>query len=97
MFRDGWDSHNWSSVQGRRVEIEPGNSLIQRHCSRCGRDFIEDSSSGQRYAVCVSGFGFQKLPEPITKQWLGELCPCAPLPYDVAVRVKLITSNESSR
>ncbi len=59
MDRAVWDSHNWSSVRGRRIEIEPGKPLIQLHCSRCGRDFVEDSSSGQRYAVYVSVFSIQ--------------------------------------
>lgn len=90
MDRAVWDSHNWSSVRGRRIEIEPGKPLIQLHCSRCGRDFVEDSSSGQRYAVYVSVFSFRRLPEPITKSWLGELCPGAPVPYDIEVRSKLI-------
>jgi hypothetical protein len=90
MNGDAWDSHNWSSVHGRRIEIEPGKPVIQRHCLRCRRDFIEDLSCGQRYAVYVSVFSFRRLPEPITKQWLAELCPGAPLPYDIELRSRLI-------
>lgn len=67
--------------------------MIQRHCSRCCRDFIEDPSSSERYAVYVSVFSFRGLPEPIAKQWLGELCPGAPLPYDIEVRRRLVEDH----
>jgi hypothetical protein len=87
MNRDVWNSHNWSSARGRRVEIE--KPLIQHHCSRCLRDFVEDPSSGERHAVHVSVFTFQALPDPISDQWLSELCPGNPLPYDAEVRSQL--------
>jgi hypothetical protein len=91
MDRGGvWNSHQWSSAEGRLVEIEPGKSLIQHHCSRCRRDFVEDPPTGERYAVYASVFRFRKLPDSITRRWLGELCPGAPLPYDIEVRAKLI-------
>jgi hypothetical protein len=86
MDRDAWNRHNWSG--GRRVEVEPGKSLIQHRCSRCGRDFVEDGQTGERLAVFVSIFSFKKLPESISKRWLGELCPGGPLPDDVQVRSK---------
>ena len=90
MDRGVWDSHNWSK---RRVEIEPGKPVIQHHCSRCARDFVEDTPTGERFAVYVSVFRFRKLPEPITKQWLAELCPGAPLPYDIEIRSRLIENR----
>ena len=92
-FREAWSSHNWSSVKGRRVEIEPGKPLIQHHCSRCRRDFIEDLPTGQRHAVYVSVFSFRRLPDLITKRWIGELCPGAPLPGDIELRSKFIESH----
>ena len=73
-----WNSHQWSRAQGRRLEIEPGKPLVQHQCSRCRRNFVDDRLSGERYAVYVSVFSFRRLPDLITKQWLGELCPCAP-------------------
>jgi hypothetical protein len=88
--RDAWKSHKWLSAQGRPIEIEPGKPVIQRRCSRCRREFIEDPSSAERCAVYVSVFSFRKLPEPISKQWLAELCPGAPLPCDVEMRCRLI-------
>lgn len=92
MNSDAWNSHKWSSPRGRRIEIETGKPLIQHHCSRCKRDFVEDPSSGQRSAVYVSVFDFRKLPDLTTKQWLGELCPGAMLPRDIEVR-KLIENR----
>ena len=97
MDRDVWNSHKWSSAHGRRVEIEPGKPLIQHHCSRCRRDFVEDPPTGERYAVYVSVFQFRKLPDLITRQWLSELCPGAPLPFDVEVRSKLIEHRGSAK
>ncbi len=93
MGRDEWNSHSWASTKGRRIEIKPGKPLIQHHCTRCRRDFVEDPASGERCAVYVSVFSFRKLPDLINKQWLGELCPGAPLPYDIEVRGKLIENR----
>jgi hypothetical protein len=93
MDRDAWNSHKWSSAHGRRVQIEPGKELIQHHCSRCRRDFVEDPLTGERHAVYVSVFQFRKLPDPITRQWLSDLCPGAPLPYDIEVRSRLIENR----
>jgi len=90
MDRGVWDSHQWASARGRKVEIEPGNPLVQRHCTRCARDFIENPSNGERRAVFVSVFSFRMLPEQINRQWLAETCPGAPLPLDVEDRGKLI-------
>jgi hypothetical protein len=92
MSRDTWNSHNWSSAQGRRVEIRPGKQLIQHHCFRCLRDFVEDPSAGERYAVHVSVFTFQRLPDAISDQWLAEPCPGAAPAFDSEVRSQL---NES--
>lgn len=93
MDRDVWNSHQWASAHGRQVEIEPGNPLVQRHCIRCRRDFVEDPSSGERRAVFVSVFSFRMLPEQINRQWLAEMCPGAPLPLDIEVRHKLIENR----
>ena len=79
-----------ASARGRQVEIESGNPLVQRHCTRCARDFVEDPASGVRHAVFVSVFSFRMLPDHINQQWLAEMCPGAPLPLDVEVRGKLI-------
>ena len=88
MNRDAWNSHQWSSQKPRQVEIEPDKPLLQHHCTRCGRDFVE-SLSGERWAVYVSVFSFRRLPDQISTQWLGEMCPGAPLAFDTEVRNRL--------
>ena len=93
MDGDAWNSHSWSSVKGRKVEIEPDKPLIQRHCSRCARDFVEDPHTGERYAVYVSVFSLRRLPDLITKRWLGELCPGEALTHDIEVRRRLIENR----
>jgi len=95
MDQDRWNSHNWTDVKGRKLEIEPGKSLIQHHCSRCGRDFIEDPQTSERSAVYVSVFSFRKLPESISKRWLRELCPGAPIADDALIRIKLVESRSA--
>jgi hypothetical protein len=43
MDRDVWNSHSWSSSQGRRIEIEPGKPLIKggrRRCRKPGRSCV---------------------------------------------------------
>jgi hypothetical protein len=89
MNRDVWNSHQWSSAQGRPVQIHGDKTLVHHHCSRCRRDFVEDPLAGERYAVHVSVFSFRRLPDSINRHWLGELCPGAPLPKDVEIRGKL--------
>ena len=92
MNRDAWNSHQWSSANPRRIEIEPGKTVVQRHCSRCMRDFVEDSGSGERHAVYVSVFSFRPLPDQISTLWLDEMCPGAPMQLDIEVRSRLIGS-----
>jgi hypothetical protein len=88
MDSGAWNSHQWSSPKPRQVEIEPDKPLRQHHCSRSGRDFVE-SLSGERWAVYVSVFSFRRLPDHIGKQWLGEMCPGALMPFDREVRSRL--------
>ena len=93
MDHDAWNSHSWSIVKGRKLEVEPGKPLIQHHCSRCRRDFVEDTTTGERYAVYVSVFSFRRLPDPITKRWFGELCPGEALSHDIEVSRRLIENH----
>ena len=93
MNGDAWNSHQWSSANPRQVQIEPGKSVNQRHCCRCMRDFVEDTATGERYAVAVSVFVFRRLPDQISTQWLSEMCPGAQLQLDVEVRSRLIENH----
>ena len=93
MNSDAWNSHQWSLANPRQVEIEPGRSVVQRHCSRCMRDFVEDAASGERSAVAVSVFSFHRLPDQIGAQWIGEMCPGTPPQMDIEVRSRLIENH----
>ena len=81
--RSAWNSHYWHT---RRVENASDHGVIHHHCSRCSRDFIDDPSTGKRFAVYVAVFRFEKLPELITTRWLDELCPGEPQAQDIAAR-----------
>lgn len=68
---DAWNSHDWTR---RRIEIEPGKPLLHHRCTRCRRDIVEEVSTGERYAVHVSAFRFDRLSDEITARWLIETC-----------------------
>lgn len=97
MDRDAWSSsHQWASARGRQIDLNPDKPVTHRHCSRCQRDFVEEPSPGERYAVYVSAFSFHRLPESITQKWLGELCPGEPMPLDGEVCRKLIAGEKEA-
>jgi hypothetical protein len=65
--------------QSRKGENGVHKGVVQHHCSRCLRDSVDDPSTDERYAVYVSVFSIDELPELITTRWLGEFCPGEPL------------------
>jgi len=67
-----WNTHCWI---GRRLALGPGQPLIQRACTDCGRAFVDDCSTGERYAVHVSIFKVYRLSDEVTSRWLSEQCP----------------------
>jgi hypothetical protein len=81
--RSAWTSHHW---QTREIVNDVYQGVIHHHCSRCVRDFVDDPSTGERYAVHVAVFRFEKLSELTTAQWLREFCPGQPGVQDVEVR-----------
>jgi len=85
-----WDSHRWLLPQPRRLEVESGGPVLQRHCVQCGRDFITDPSSGIRYAVFVSATSFHRLADEVTGRWLREPCLGKRRPSDAEDRNKKI-------
>ena len=95
MEPDAWNSHQWSTIRCPLALTSSPAKVLQYHCSRCRRDFVEDELSGERYAVYVSVFSLRRIPDSIAKQWLRELCPGAPPAYDIEVRGKL--SNNAHR
>jgi hypothetical protein len=83
-----WGDHQWFQPNPRRLELESGVSVFQRRCTRCGRDFLIDRSSGVRYAVHASIFSFHRLHDEVTQRWLNERCPGKRLPSDESDRQK---------
>jgi len=77
--RDSWNSHEWYN---RRLEIEPGKPQMQRYCIRCGRNFVDDLWSDERYAAHAAIFHFNRLSDEVTARWLMEPCPGEQLPSD---------------
>jgi len=69
-----WGGHRWPQPRPHRVRIDYGE-VVQRHCSRCGRDFIGVISSGECHAVLISVFSFFQLDAEVTERWLNEPCP----------------------
>jgi hypothetical protein len=66
-----WNTHDWTS---RSLELVPGHRLIQYGCRECGRTFVDEYSTGERYAVHVSVFIFHRLSDEVTARWLSEAC-----------------------
>jgi hypothetical protein len=73
-----WHTHDWRE---RRLELE-GKPLLHYQCSRCRRDFVEDLSTNERYAVYVSIFQFVRLPNEVSGRWLTDRCPTSTLETD---------------
>jgi hypothetical protein len=78
-----WNTHVWFS---RRLKLVPGQPLIQQDCHECGRAFVDECSTGERYAVHVSIFRLHRLSDEVTSRWLSEKCPAEPLMADDADR-----------
>jgi hypothetical protein len=78
-----WNTHCWMS---RRLALAPGHPLIQRVCNDCERAFVDECSTGERYAVHVSIFKVHRLSDEVTSRWLSEQCPAQPLAGDEADR-----------
>jgi hypothetical protein len=70
-----WSSHRWLLPQPRRLEVESGEAVLQRHCVQCGRDFITRMTSGSRFAVFISATSFHRLVDEVTERWLRQPCP----------------------
>jgi hypothetical protein len=79
-----WDTHRWmGSSNGRSVKIydKPHQHLF---CVTCGRNFITDTVSGERYAVYVGAMQFYRLADEVTERWCREKCPAQRLSSDDA-------------
>lgn len=71
-------SHVW---QMRDVELE-GSCFRLRSCVQCGRDFVEEPSTHELYAVHVSAFHLDRLADGVTRRWREDPCPSQRLMLD---------------
>jgi hypothetical protein len=78
-----WDTHDLIS---QPLELDLDLPLNQLVCLTCGRDFIEECLTGDRYGVRISTFGVDRLSAEVTSRWLSELCPGERLMADDADR-----------
>ena len=78
-----WNTH---CLISRRLGLAPGQALIQRVCNDCGRAFVDECATGERYAVHVSIFKIYRLSDEVTSRWLSENCPAQRLAADEADR-----------
>ena len=77
------ETHVWIS---RHLEPVPGQPVIHQVCQACGRCFVDESSTGKRYAVHASVSVFHRLSDEVTARWLSEKCPGERLMADEADR-----------
>ena len=70
-----WNSHRW-------VTLVPGIRPLQHLCRQCGRKFVDDAHTGERYAVNGGVIHFDKLSDETTARWLADSCPGKPLQSD---------------
>ena len=78
-----WNTHDWSIS---RLELVPSQPIIHQVCHECRRGFVEEFSTGERYAVHASIFRFYRLSDEVTARWLSEKCPAERLIADEADR-----------
>jgi hypothetical protein len=74
-----WKTHDWIS---RRLEQISGAPIVLQACRQCGRDFVEERSTGDQYAAHVSIFNVHRLCDEVTSRWLCEKCPAERLTAD---------------
>ena len=89
-----WNSHEWIT---RNLEIDPGRPLVHRTCAQCGRDFVDDLSSIERYAASVSSLRFIRLANEVNARWLQQPCPHTNLRTDDDDRKTRYGTAASSR
>lgn len=83
-------NHLWLQPKPRHLQIESGESLYQRRCTRCERDFVTLSATGTCFAVTLSAVSFLRLTDEVTQRWLAEECPGTRLSGDNLDRGKWI-------
>jgi hypothetical protein len=60
----------------------PGIPPVRHACRNCGRKFVDDERTGERYAISGGMTRFDRLSNETTARWLAGFCPGRPLPSD---------------
>jgi hypothetical protein len=87
-----WKTHDWSIS---RFGLVSGPPLIHQVCCKCRRSFVEECSTGERYAVHASLFKFHRLSDEVTARWLSEDCPAERLMADETDRQNRLSPNRT--
>jgi hypothetical protein len=78
-------THTWSMPHGRRLELEPGKTLIQWSCITCQRHFVNEPAIAEWFAAFPRTLDFERL-DAVSELWLNEDCPGRHLASDENVR-----------
>jgi hypothetical protein len=78
-----------------RLELVPGQPIIHQVCRKCWRSFVEECSTGERYAAHASLFKFHRLSDEVTSRWLSEDCPGERLMADETDRQTRLSPNRT--
>jgi hypothetical protein len=70
-----WASHSWAIMI-------PGILPIRHACRHCGRMFVDDDRTGERYAITGGTLRLERLSDEVTNRWLDGFCPGRPLLSD---------------
>ena len=66
-------THSWDQPDGRRLELQPGKTLMHWRCTICRRNFVHDLTTDEWYAAFPRVLDFERLDE-VSTRWLAEEC-----------------------
>jgi hypothetical protein len=70
-----WNSHRWAIMI-------PGILPVRHACRHCGRIFVYNDRTAERYAITGGMLRFERLSDEVTSRWLDGFCPGRPLLSD---------------
>ena len=88
-----WSGHHWIQPKPRHVTLASGQSVLQWHCVKCGREFITVETSGLCHAVYASALSFYRLSDEVTERWTSEACPGRRMDADDTDRAEKIIAE----
>jgi hypothetical protein len=78
-------THSWDQPDGRRLELQPGKTLIHWRCTACRRSFVHDLTVQEWYAAVPRVLDFERL-DGVTQRWLAQECSGHYQPADEQAR-----------